>query len=278
MKYKLLVLFLSLINSLFRSQATDRTCDLTQIYLKDKLFCDKCIDNCLICDSNQECQKCKDGFYLDMNFQCQKTCQIRQFQSQENSICQICPIPNCLQCSNMYTCDQCINSFSLSDDKTQCIGCKKEDQMIINGQNRCSLQCYAFLNTVQYENCSKYNEFQDLNIQFSVFQTQPLETLLQINKYTTAITNEDIVIGITKTQVHLFHTYPNLQLYKIFSLQNPIIDQVIVNDQLIILFKKGQFTYLIGVIDFYEQSIKFPLTYLITSFQIPFLTQKYEIQ
>ncbi|KAL4495364.1 hypothetical protein ABPG73_022409 [Tetrahymena malaccensis] len=246
MKYNLFICSIILINNLFRLQATDKTCDLSQIYLKDKRFCEPCVENCIVCDNDQECQKCKDGFYLDMHFQCQKACQIRQFKNQENSTCQMCTVSNCLQCSNFFSCDDCMNGFQLSEDKTQCLECKDEDQIILNGQKFCSYQCYAHLNTVFYENCLNKSEFQDQRNYYSVFQTQSLETLLQIQQHTTAITLEDIIIGITQTQVHLFHTYPNLQLYKVFNVQYLIVDNA---------FGTSKFLYLADLFTLYQLNI-----------------------
>lgn len=94
-------------------------------YACDILYCSSCQqDNvCSSCSSplvlteNGTMCECPYGFILNGG----NLCICPPGQLQINQSCIPCAVENCLSCSTTTTCDQCLGSYTLSDNQTLCL-------------------------------------------------------------------------------------------------------------------------------------------------------------
>ncbi|KAL4476576.1 hypothetical protein ABPG74_010309 [Tetrahymena malaccensis] len=105
----------------------------------DSYSCIKCQENCIECNKNLECFKCKTDFLLQQkacvtecskgfkenksNHECEQitNCPQGNYLEQATKTCQKCS-PNCLDCFDSYdACTSCKNGFILIKDSQQCV-------------------------------------------------------------------------------------------------------------------------------------------------------------
>ena len=97
------------------------SCLLCNIGFRFSLIEDKCVnckENCLVCSSSGDCEKCADGFFINASKHCQKDClQKKYFYDAESKSC-----VNCSACEFCYdtkdhpceSCEVCEQDCSLS--------------------------------------------------------------------------------------------------------------------------------------------------------------------
>ncbi|CAD8102266.1 unnamed protein product [Paramecium sonneborni] len=101
--------------------------------------CSRCIENCILCDIDNICKKCKDGYFLNSKNQCQQ-CNIE---------CQTCLYypNNCLQCKinnqNYQQCELCESNLGYYTDFEN---------------NLCFSKCGDYIATA-FEQCDDGNDF-----------------------------------------------------------------------------------------------------------------------
>ena len=120
-------------------------------------ICERCKDNCFICTSKDNCNKCYDNFYLVKETNtCVSECPFGftpiKYQSKNTiyDICQNCNINKCNKCiktDNEYQCIECSEGHYLLDNKCV-LNCPKDNYIQNNNTmqcNQCDYPCYNCL-------------------------------------------------------------------------------------------------------------------------------------
>ncbi|KAL4506092.1 hypothetical protein ABPG72_013853, partial [Tetrahymena utriculariae] len=143
-------------------------CQCNQNYYQNGNKCFQCIDNCITCQNQSNCQICQKDFILLLNGQCE-FCDTKNGFFIKDNLCLSCQKSNCLECLNQNQCTKYANcgaQFTYNYISQQCEQCLWDVQKLqcvdncdLNNQyhnqtyKTCS-QCY-YLNQQCQQSCPK---------------------------------------------------------------------------------------------------------------------------